>query len=130
MGPGPAALIPRKFPGVVMLACCSGIATMNRPLAPEALSQDANGPISKGGYRLASLNGNQTPETLVLLSFSGGGKRSAAFGYGVLKGLRDFPVTVGGRQNRLLDEIDMMASVSGGTFPAAYYALHRDKIFS
>jgi len=112
------------------LAGCAGVTTMNKPLSPDALSPDQSGPISKGGYRIGSLAGEHSPETLVLLSFSGGGKRSAAFGYGVLKGLRDFPVTIGGQQQRLLDEIDVMSSVSGGSFPATYYALYHDRIFS
>src|SRR5262249_39059554 len=59
-----------------------------------------------------------------------GGKRSSAFGYGVLKGLRDFMITVNGEQHRLLDEIDLISAVSGGSFPAAYYGLHRDGIFT
>lgn len=47
-----------------------------------------------------------TVDTIVLLAFSGGGMRSAGFGYGVLKGMRDFPLVVDGHQSRLLDEID------------------------
>jgi NTE family protein len=112
------------------LAGCAGVATMNKPLPASALSPDQSGPISRGGYRITSLEHHHDPELLVMLSFSGGGKRSAAFGYGVLKGLRDFTVTTGGAQKRLLDEIDMMSSVSGGSFPAAYYGLYREKIFT
>src|SRR5258708_8397839 len=29
----------------------------------------------------------------------------------------------------LLDEVDCISSVSGGSFPAAYYALYHDRIF-
>ena len=105
-----------------------GTAVMNKPLSPDRLVGD--GPISRGGYRVAGVHGTQSSGTLVLLAFSGGGKRSAAFGYGVLKGLRDFTVTINGRPERLLDEVDMMSSVSGGSFPAAYYGLYRDKIFT
>jgi NTE family protein len=112
------------------LAGCvgGGTAVMNKPLAPETLTGD--GPISHGGYRIAGVHGAQSSDTLVLLSFSGGGKRSAAFGYGVLKGLRDYAIMDNGARRRLLDEVDMMASVSGGSFPAAYYALYRDKTFT
>src|SRR4029077_7208654 len=46
------------------LAGCSGGATVNKPLSASALSQDANGPISQGGYRIASLEGNHAPELL------------------------------------------------------------------
>jgi NTE family protein len=105
-----------------------GTAVMNKPLSPATLVGD--GPISQGGYRVAGIHGTQATGTLVLLGFSGGGKRSAAFGYGVLRGLRDYYIPIQGSERRLLDEIDMMSSVSGGSFPAAYYALYRDKIFT
>ena len=113
----------------LLLAGCAGEAALNKPLAPDQLNNGA-GPISRGGYHMLDVGPSKSPDTLVLLAFSGGGKRSAAFGYGVLKGLRDFPVVLDGRQTRLLDQVDMMASVSGGSFPAAYYGLYRDKIFT
>src|SRR4051794_18000338 len=61
----------------------------------------------------------------VVLTFSGGGKRAAAFSYGVLEALRDIKVTTpDGGQRALLDEVDIISAVSGGAFTAAYYALH------
>jgi len=68
-------------------------------------------------------------DMLVLVAFSGGGTRAAAFGYGVLEELRDTQVSLGGRPRRLLDEVDLVSGVSGGSFPAAYYGLHGDGIF-
>ncbi len=65
----------------------------------------------------------------LMLAFSGGGTRAAAFSYGVLKALRDTGVVIGGRSRRLLDEVDYISSVSGGSFTAAYYGLYGDKIF-
>jgi NTE family protein len=114
---------------VILLAGCAGEAKLNKPLAPNQMN-NGPGPISRGGYHMLEVGRAQTVDTIVLLAFSGGGMRSAAFGYGVLKGMRDFPLVVDGHQERLLDEIDMMASVSGGSFPAAYYGLYRDKIFT
>ena len=66
---------------------------------------------------------------LLLLSFSGGGTRAAAFSYGVLEALRDTPVSIRGRQRRLLDEVTWISGVSGGSFTAAYYGLFGDRIF-
>jgi NTE family protein len=63
------------------------------------------------------------------LAFSGGGTRAAAFSYGVLEELKDTNVVIQGRSKRLLDEIDLISSVSGGSFTAAYYGLFGDKIF-
>jgi NTE family protein len=61
----------------------------------------------------------------VVVTFSGGGKRAAAFSYGVLEALRDVDVTTpDGEVHPLLDEIDLISAVSGGAFTAAYYALH------
>jgi NTE family protein len=68
-------------------------------------------------------------QLLILLTFSGGGTRAAAFSYGVLEAFRDTPVTIGGQQRRLLDEVDYISGVSGGSFTAAYYGLFRDRIF-
>jgi NTE family protein len=66
----------------------------------------------------------------VVVTFSGGGKRAAAFSYGVLEALRDVKVTTpDGEQHSLLDEIDMISAVSGGAFTAAYYAMFGKEIF-
>ena len=66
----------------------------------------------------------------VVVTFSGGGKRAAAFSYGVLEALRDVKVTTpDGEVHPLLDEIDLISAVSGGAFTAAYYALHGHDTF-
>ena len=67
--------------------------------------------------------------TTVILAFSGGGTRAAALSYGVLQALRDTPLPSGGKRKRLLDEVDAISAVSGGSFTAAYYALKGDGIF-
>jgi NTE family protein len=66
----------------------------------------------------------------VVVTFSGGGKRAAAFSYGVLEALRDVKVTTpDGEQHTLLDEIDLISAVSGGAFTAAYYAMFGKEAF-
>ena len=65
----------------------------------------------------------------IAVSFSGGGTRAAALAYGVLKGLRDTTIEVNGKPARLLDQIDQISSVSGGSFTSAYYGLNGDGIF-
>lgn len=72
---------------------------------------------------------DESAELMVLVAFSGGGTRAAAFSYGVLEELKDTLVTVEGRKTRLLDEVDAISSVSGGSFTAAYYGLFRDRVF-
>ena len=71
----------------------------------------------------------KSDELLLILTFSGGGTRAAALSYGILKTLADTRIVLGGKQRRLLDEIDVISSVSGGSFTSAYYGLFGDRIF-
>jgi len=115
--------------GLSMTACSSPGTYMNQPLrslAPPAQSSS----ISVGGYRRGQLaSADARPDILVALAFSGGGKRSAAFSYGVLRGLRDFHIDYHGDRS-LLQIVDVISSVSGGSFTAAYYGLFHDRIFT
>lgn len=71
----------------------------------------------------------RSSELLLVLTFSGGGTRAAAFSYGVLEALADTNVVINGKLRRLIDEVDAISSVSGGSFTAAYYGLFGDRIF-
>ena len=94
-----------------------------------------NEPVSQlpiGGERYsASHYSKQRPigDTLMLLAFSGGGTRAAALSYGVLEELKDARYPSEGQDVRLLDEVDRISSVSGGSFTSAYYGLFGDQIF-
>jgi NTE family protein len=79
---------------------------------------------SAQGYRFANApaTSQNSDELFVVLMLSGGGTRSAAFSFGVMKELARAEVP---RANRsLLDEVDVISAVSGGSFPAAYLALN------
>jgi NTE family protein len=109
---------------VVVCALAAGCASM-RP---------ANAPIDhidlESGYRPERIvRDRPMGEIAFALAFSGGGTRAAALSYGVLLELRDTTVTLGGKRVRLLDEVDTISSVSGGSFTAAYYGLFGDRIF-
>ena len=71
----------------------------------------------------------RSKKLLLLLTFSGGGTRAAAFSYGVLEALADTKISINGKETRLLDEVDGISSVSGGSFTAAYFGLFGDRIF-
>jgi NTE family protein len=99
-------------------------------------SRPINEPIEqvdpKSGYRphlLITQIPNNDHHTLFVLSFSGGGTRAAAFSYGVLEELRRTEIEVEGQQRRLLDEVDIITGVSGGSFTALAYALYGDRLF-
>ncbi len=82
-----------------------------------------------GTYDFSRLPDNDQ-DVFIVLAFSGGGTRAAAFNYGVLEGLRDSTVTIAGRQTRMLDEVDVVTAVSGGSYTAAYYGLFGERIFT
>jgi NTE family protein len=109
--------------------------------AAAALAGCASRPINeriekvdpKAGYRpylLIPKRQNNDPHTLFVLSFSGGGTRAAAFSYGVLEELRRTEITVGGKQRRMIDEVDVITGVSGGSFTALAYALYGERLFA
>jgi NTE family protein len=82
------------------------------------------------GYRAATMKAPENSDSLLLyLTFSGGGMRAAALSYGVLEELRKTEIVIDGRKRRLLDEVDGISSVSGGSFTAGYYGLFGDRIF-
>jgi len=73
--------------------------------------------------------GGRSDELTIGLAFSGGGTRASALSYGVLEALRDDNININGKERRVLDEVDVISSVSGGSFTAAYYGLFGDRIF-
>jgi NTE family protein len=62
-------------------------------------------------------------DMVVALSFSGGGMRAAAFSYGVLEGFDQTRVPTRAGSASLLDRLDFLSGVSGGSILAAYYGL-------
>ena len=84
----------------------------------------------QSGYRFKNLTNTGNSDSLqVFLAFSGGGTRAAALSYGVLEELARTQIVREGQSRRLLDEVDYISAVSGGSFTAAYYALYCDRIF-
>ncbi len=62
-----------------------------------------------------------TGDVLLALSFSGGGTRAAAFSFGVLNELERSRTGSGS----LIDRVDFVSGVSGGSITAAYFGLKR-----
>jgi NTE family protein len=82
------------------------------------------------GYRFENLAGGKDANKLfVCLAFSGGGTRAAALAYGAMLALRQTHIDWPDKGGTLLNEVDCISSVSGGSFPAAYYALYHDRLF-
>ena len=116
----------RTAAGLFVLALLAGCAS--RPINPAITQVDP-----KAGYRphlLIPQRANNDPSLLFVLTFSGGGTRAAALSYGLLEELRRTEVVVDRKSRRLIDEVDLMTGVSGGSFTALSYALYGDRLFS
>jgi NTE family protein len=111
---------------LALAACLFGCA--NRPVNAPMDHVDPD-----HGYRFELLipeRVNNERSTLFILTFSGGGTRAAALSYGVLEELRRGKfVTADGHNRRMVDEVDVISGVSGGSFTALSYALYGERLF-
>src|SRR5262249_18730437 len=84
------------------------------------------------GYRFTNLappeEGN-SDSLFVVASFSGGGTRASTLAFGALRELAHQSIKWQVKEKQLLDELDMIYALSGGTFTGAYYSLFGDRIF-
>ena len=117
---------------MLLLSCAS-----QYPLNPKsaAITKAATPEAAQGKI----LSQQRSDPLLVMLNFSGGGTRAAAMSYGILEALErvDIPLQVIDKdvppavnKQTLLDEVDIITGVSGGSFTASYYGLHGKKIFN
>ncbi len=122
----PDAGRPRRPFMLLFLAMTLVTGCATRPINPPTARYDAD-----KAYRIERQSENaEDNATLVILAFSGGGTRAAAFSYGVLETLRDMQVTTkSGREVRVLDTVDVITGISGGSFTALAFGLHGDKLF-
>jgi NTE family protein len=105
-------------------------------LGCEYVRPTLNQPLAKWdphyGYRFPNLappeEGN-TNSLFVMTSFSGGGTRASTLAFGALRELARHSITWEGQNKRLIDELDMIYALSGGTFTGAYYALFGERMF-
>lgn len=111
---------------LLLVGCASNGVIDNVPLTKSTVEGDSTRPYSIKDH---ALEGRGSGDIELTLAFSGGGTRAAALAYGVLEELRDTTVVIDGQPRRLLDEVDFISSVSGGSFTSAYYGLYGDRIF-
>ena len=119
-------VLQQKVTGIfLMFALISGCANFGDPKNLELTDALAADRYSLSDWK----EGRSASDLTLFLTFSGGGTRAAALSYGVMQELRDTEIEIGGRTTRMLDEVDHISSVSGGSFTSAYYGLHGDGLF-
>ena len=107
----------------VALLALAGCAS--RPSNPPLGQQDHD-----HGYRLSSWQAERgDPEFGLVVAMSGGGTRAAAFSYGILEELRRTAVPAPTGTGRLLDEVNIVTGISGGSFTALAYAQYGERLF-
>ena len=120
----PWALRATALAAAVLVSACTSFGVIdNKPL----LSGE-----DRPGYTLETFNRtlNQRSDELSLaVAFSGGGTRAAALAYGVMQELRDTRVRLQGTERSLLEAVNVISSVSGGSFTSAYYGLYGNRLF-
>ena len=123
---GATALVRRAtlLAAAALLAGCASVGVIdNQPLKPAA---------GQARYTLDNFVRNLDPrsdELSLALAFSGGGTRAAALAYGVMRELRDTRVVLNGQERSLLEAVNVISSVSGGSFASAYYGLYGERLF-
>ena len=110
---------------LVVAVVGAGCASYNENLPIKAISPET-------GYRYGMVRmPSASDKPFVILAFSGGGTRAAAFSFGLMEELRQVEYTkADGSKRKFLSDVEIISSVSGGSFTASYYALFPENFFS
>jgi NTE family protein len=103
----------------VWLAGCSAFDVHNEPVNLP-LSGNAAEALAAGRD-----NASGSGDLMVGLAFSGGGTRAAAFSFGVLTEIERTRVSSRAGSGSLLDRVNFVSGVSGGSVLTAYYGLKK-----
>ena len=99
--------------GALALGGCESVYNLpaNRPMLSPVQVHD-----------LGVAEAHPADDSVLILSFSGGGTRAAAFSFGVLQ---ELDRSRSGVKPSLLDRVDFVSGVSGGAITAAYFGLKK-----
>jgi NTE family protein len=101
------------------LAGCAAFEVHKEP-ANQPLDGDAAATLAAGRD-----NTSGSDELMVGLAFSGGGTRAAAFSFGVLSEIERTTAPGGPGAGSLIDRVNFVSGVSGGSVLTAYYGLKK-----
>lgn len=117
-------LISSKLPALARAAFAGALALAAASCASliEPLNEAAPGaaPLRPGLEETGAISGG---DTMIGLAFSGGGTRAAAFSFGVLKEMANTRLTQNSVSRSLVEQVNFVSGVSGGSVTAAYFAL-------
>lgn len=106
---------------LLFLNGCSLNSYTNKPFEYKD-KVEIEAPKTKASFNIDPENsrGNKNKKSLLILALSGGGSRAAYWAGSIMLKLDK-------KENfELLKKVDVISSVSGGSLPAAYYAISRD----
>ena len=122
-----------KLPGIarwglwlmaaLLVGCASTRPWINSPLPGGVVPPDPD------SVQALQATAPEDLSMLMAVTFSGGGARAAAFGYGVLQAMHQTPVRWNGRDIKLLDQVRYVSGVSGGSIIATYYPACANETF-
>ncbi len=126
---------------LLLTGCASEHYVINAPLLQNAAQNTAQNAASNATpnkitnvvppYSARFLEANDNSNSLLIaVAFSGGGYRAAALAYSVMREMENTKIVWEGKQKSVLDEVDFVSSVSGGSLTAAYYALYGKELFT
>lgn len=113
---------PRTRNGAAWWRCLVAVVGSACALLLAACATPEVARFPKADAKTACIWPNEANDTIVGVSFSGGGSRAALFGAGGLEALGRLPAPQGGS---VLEQVSYLSSVSGGGLPASYFALHK-----
>jgi NTE family protein len=99
-----------------VLSLIAALAGCSYPIRNEAITV-----AERPTYDWDTLAGGELQDTLVVFTASGGGTRAAALSMAVLQAMDKVKLPSG---SSLVDQIDILSSVSGGSVTAGYFALY------
>jgi len=113
---------------VLATASCTSInATRNSPI-----DENTRPVATKASFKIDRDRGvardKGLEKTLVILALSGGGSRAAYWSSEIMLDLEKVFKDSNTDNLNLLKEVDVISSVSGGSLPAAYYVISKDKL--
>lgn len=117
------ALYQRAIRAGCVIACAALLAGCTAVIHNDPVNQPLTANPAQVDAALTPTIPDNYDDTVVALSFSGGGTRAAAYSFGVLTAFDQTRVPTRSGPVSLLDRLDFLSGVSGGSVLAAYYGL-------